>query len=388
MTHHARTLGDLGEFGVIEQIRRWLAESGTEDPTVRIGIGDDVAVVRPRAGRDLLMTCDVQVAGKHFVPSWMSGREIGRRAYEVNASDIAAKGGTVLWVLVSLGLPPEFLIDDLEEIYRGILEGLSSGGAGTVVGGNLTSTVGSSWFLDLTVVGECDPGSAFLRSTARVGDAIFVTGVPGSSAAGLMALSSLGSASVDMRVGSARDEVKSMMRAHPGIVPWIDAYIAPRARTSLARDLASARLVRAALDVSDGMLSDVFHLCTSSDVAAAIDLGALPHAELDTKVDETAKKALGIDPSVTPWPWILGPSDDYELLFTAEPGSRAAILTAGESNGVPIHEIGEIVAGPPRLLLNGSHVGRPDTVWTPNDVGGGWDHFGGSSCAEGDVTNH
>lgn len=374
-TDPSLTLRDVGEFGAIERVGRWVEQFGATDPTVRVGIGDDVAVVRPRAGKELLVTCDVQVAGRHFVPSWMSGFEIGRRAFEVNASDIAAKGGSVLWVLVSLGLPAEFPIVDLEGIYRGILTGLSEGGTGTVIGGNMTSTPSESWFLDLTVVGECDAGSAFLRSTARVGDAVFVSGVPGGSAAGLTILSSLGAKSIDMRVGTAKDERAALEAARPSLVPWIEKYLCPRARTPLSRRLQSARLLNAALDVSDGLLGDLFHICSASRVAAAIDLHALPHTELESGFDTQTKEAIGIEASATAWSWMLGSSDDYELLFTADPSLRDDIFAAGESCGVPIHEIGAIVPGPPRILVDGSRVGRPDAVWTPDGPGGGWNHF-------------
>jgi len=392
------TLRDLGEFGTIARIREWLDSSagGLADASVRVGPGDDVAVTRPPEGQELLLTCDVQIVGRHFVPAWMTAEEIGRRALEVNLSDIAAKGGEVLWVLVSLGLAPEFRIDQLEQIYRGILSGL---GSGSVVGGNLTSCHRDHWFLDITVVGATPIGRAAVRSGAQVGDLVFVTGSPGSAAAGLEILRALERSSTPSsappsapssarkedrnvsdrgKIGSRMDIRDEASRLGDPFAGWVNSFLCPRARLGLGRALVSGGHVHAMLDVSDGILGDLFHLCESSRVSTVVELEALAFATHDSAV----LQRLGVPPGDAPWRWILGPSDDYELLFTAHRSERQAILALGDAHNVIVREIGEVRSGEPSIELRGGKTGIHDHLWTPDlpadSPSGGWDHFGPS----------
>lgn len=377
------TIGDLGEFTIIDRIRSWIDRADhPRDPTIRVGIGDDVAVTSAPADSDLLLTCDVQVAGRHFVAAWMTPEEIGRRAFEVCASDLAAKGGRPLWVLASLGLPPSFRCDHLECLYRGMLAGLGDAGSGRIVGGNLTSTATGPWFLDLTMIGAVARGRAPLRSGARVGDSIFVSGTPGAAAAGLELLSAgapiTGLADTPGTGIESRATLAS--RSAPGD-RWVRAYCAPRARLALGSSFVASGLVHAMLDTSDGLLGDLFHVCEASAVAAELDLEALalPPETFDLRSATTRDllASLGIEPAGLPWRWILGPSDDYELLCTAPTEAGGELVALARRHDVLLREVGRVVAGAPGIRLRGA--GHDDSLpWTPQcgDGKGGFDHFG------------
>lgn len=325
----------------------------------------------------------------------MTPEEIGRRAFEVCVSDLAAKGGRPLWILASLGLPPSFRSDHLERIYAGMSEGLAEAGSGRIVGGNLTSTTSGAWFLDLTAIGAVAPGQAPLRDRARIGDSIFVSGVPGSAAAGLELLTAAAGRE-GLAAGAAREqpaaavhpdglgEPEAQLEPRMRLVArgepwdrWVRAYCAPRARLALGSSLTASGLIHAALDTSDGLLGDLFHICEASGLAADLDLEALPTpldglgADTATVLDAVA--SLGIDPAGLPWRWILGPSDDYELLCTAPAAAAEELVALARSCGLPLREIGRLTAGGPAIRLHGAgHHGSP---WTPQEGGGGFDHF-------------
>ena len=137
---------------------------------VTTGIGDDAASFLPRAGYELLVTCDSMVEGRHYLPAFTGSFDIGRRAMTLNISDIGAMGGDPLYALVSLGLPADTLVNDVEELYRGFLYELNPFGA-SIIGGNLTGS-GNGMFIDITLIGEVEQGKAVRRSGARPGDAV------------------------------------------------------------------------------------------------------------------------------------------------------------------------------------------------------------------------
>ncbi len=201
----------LGEFELIARIRRWVnaghprrardsiagvAAAGTaarraraSEAEIVAAIGDDAALLRPPRGWDLMLTCDAQVEGRHFRREWMSPRQAGARAAEVNLSDIAAMGGVPMAALVSLGVPPDLTLPAVRGIYAGLRHALDAHGA-RVIGGNVTGA--GQLILDITLVGRVESGRALLRSGARAGDIVFVTGAPGRAAAGLAALRASG----------------------------------------------------------------------------------------------------------------------------------------------------------------------------------------------------
>jgi thiamine-monophosphate kinase len=309
---------------------------------VILGIGDDAALLRPEPGWDWIVTCDAQVAGRHFLPDLMSARAIGRRAMTINLSDVAAMGGEPRHALVSLGLPGETTVAFVEDLYAGFLDALGPAGA-AIVGGNFTGT-GAEWFCDVTLIGRVEQGRALTRAGANPGDRIFVTGSPGRSAAGLEVLR------------NAADLEEEWALA------VVDAYVRPQARLAAGRFLGACGGVTALIDLSDGLVGDLTRICESSGAPARIDAGRLP---VDPALEEAARLF-----GRARWEWPLLPGDDYELLFTVRPeeSDRVAEGLRG-ATGLPVTQIGEIVFGRAQPLVE--VAGLPPGSRTFE----GWDHF-------------
>src|SRR5688572_26632895 len=174
-----RTVGELGEFELIERLAKRLPPS----TGVVVGIGDDTAVLQLSPNAQLLATCDGQVEGIHFLRDGTPPRLLGHKALAVNLSDIAAMGGRPRWALVALTLPPDLELDWVDALYDGMADLASVYGVG-VVGGNVARTSGPI-VVDVTLLGEVPPGARMTRDVAKPGDVILVTGWPGESAAGL-----------------------------------------------------------------------------------------------------------------------------------------------------------------------------------------------------------
>jgi thiamine-monophosphate kinase len=347
-----------GEFELIARIRRWVeaehardargssagvAAAGTASEIVA-AIGDDAALLRPPRGWDLVLTCDAQVEGRHFRREWMTPRQMGARAAEVNLSDIAAMGGVPIAALVSLGVPRDLTLPALRGIYAGLRRALGAHGA-QVIGGNVTCA--RQLFVDVTLVGRVESGRALLRAGARPGDVVFVTGAPGRAAAGLAAL----------RAGSAKG-CAALQRCHT----------APRARVAVGRFLVENSIASAAIDVSDGVGGDLAHICEASGVAIVLDETALP---VDRGLARLAR-ACGCDPI----DWVTGPSDDYELLFTTRRARVDLALAMGASLGLPVTPIGRVLEGKPEVRLR-RRTGALEKV------AGGWDHLRGGDRGRG-----
>ncbi len=341
-------LRSVGEFGLIARLRALidaaLQDSGVaSSPFITIGIGDDAASLRPNSGREILVTCDIQIAGRHFLPEWTPPRKVGERCIAVNASDIGAMGGIPRAAMVSLGLGPEVSVEDVEEIYRGMCSRLLGLGS-QLIGGNV-SAMPSGLFVDVTMLGEVEEGRAVRRNTAREGDLVWVTGAPGSAAAGLALL---------------RSSAGTPLPAD--LVPLVEAYLSPQARAFEGRALGSSGAVSAMIDVSDGLIGDLAHLVEGRGLDVLLREEALPVGE----GLKAAGAALGRPPESFP----LEPSDDYELIFTTAPEEAENALAAlrGASD-VAAWPVGEIAAGTGRVLIEDLQGKRRTTV------GRGWDHF-------------
>lgn len=336
----AEILNEVGEFGLIRRIRHLLKQEGTAEPAeVTVGIGDDAAAFKPRPGHEILVTCDSVVEGRHYLPRLMTPREIGRRSMLINVSDIGAMGGYPRYALVSLGLKGETPVEGVEDMYRGFLDELNPFGA-TVIGGNLTRSETEA-FIDITLIGEAKEGTPVRRSTARPGDIVLVTGYPGRSSAGLQLL---------------RSSLASI--EHPLVL----AYIRPVHRAREGAAVAQTGCASAMIDISDGFLGDLRHICEESGVGVDLFQARFP---LSKDLEEAAI-LLHKDPH----DFFLGASDDYELIITCAADHVASIRSALASRcDAPLSEVGRITGQALQIGL----VMRDGSRRSLSSEG--WDHF-------------
>jgi len=335
-------ISQLGEFGLIQRIKNALPHPPAE---VIVGIGDDVAVLKVSDSEYLLATCDVQVENVHFSRTVISPYQLGRRIAAINVSDIAAMAGAPLWALVSLALPRELETDFVDALYEGMHEQLKIAGA-VIVGGNL-SRIEKAIVIDLCLLGKVTPDKLLLRSGACKGDLILVTGWLGDSRAGLELI--------------RRPELIISENSRKQVV---QRHLIPQPRLREGQELGSSAMVHSLVDVSDGLLSDIGHICRASRVAAEIWLGSVPVSSAARE----AAHAAGQDVST----WALAGGEDYELLFTASPDVSAEIQgILEERTGTPCSVIGRVVdeaEGTHLFLENGTKMALPE-----GSVG--WDHF-------------
>lgn len=292
---------------------------------VRVGIGDDCAVLAPTT-RDEVWTVDVAVEGVHFRRDFMALDAVGYRAFMAAASDIAAMGARARAALSSLTLPKSFSDAELSALASGIARAADACGC-PVVGGNLSRS--RELTITTSLLGEAY-GMPITRGTARAGDAVFVTGPLGASALGLALLK------------SGRVETSGQ--------PFASAFVAPRARLDLAERIAVH--ATSALDLSDGLLEDAGRIAEGSGLTITLELARVPRL---ADFEATARGA-GLDPNTL----ILAGGEDYELLFTADP---AAVQEGWATR------IGSATKGPAKAEVIDEN-GQPMTESAP-----GFDHF-------------
>jgi thiamine-monophosphate kinase len=327
---------DIGEFGLIERLATLAGRGGG----VVLGIGDDTAVLDTGGPRLLLATIDIQVEGRHFRRDRIDARRLGQRTAAVNLSDIGAMGGVPRWALVSLALPPDLEVAWVEDLYRGLTAELDRFGV-VVVGGNLSG--GAPIVVDLALLGEVERGRVLRRDGARPGDLILVTGTLGASAAGRFALDA------------------GLDPADPHVAPLVEAHLTPAPRLREGQAAAATGRVTAAIDLSDGLSSDLGHLCDASGVGAVVEAERLP-LRAETRV---VAARLGLDPVGL----ALAGGEDYELLLTAPPQALPELAAAvGAATGVALTAIGAITpAAEGRWLVRD---GRRLPL-----AASGWNHF-------------
>jgi thiamine-monophosphate kinase len=338
--HAALTVRQLGELGLISRLRD--AASRPPASGVVVGVGDDTAVLGVTPGASLLATTDLVIEDVHFRRASSSPRDIGWKAMAVNLSDIAAMGGTPRWALVALAVPDSTEVKEVEALYGGMLDAAAPHGV-VIVGGD-TSASRAGWVLNVTVLGE-HTGTPRLRSMARPGDAVAVTGSLGRSAAGLAVLER----GLEGAIGTvALGEITA-------------AHCRPTARVAEGAWLGARSAVHALMDCSDGVATDLGHVCRESRVAARIRVDQLP---VSPAVREAAR-AIGADPIE----WATGGGEDYELLLTCDPGA-ARDLADGlrAATGTPLAVIGEIVSGP-------AEIAWIDAAGAAVAVRAGYEHF-------------
>lgn len=330
----------MKEASIVQSFRRLFTRQA---PGLVQGIGDDCAVIR--AGRATwLVTTDSQVEGVHFRRETTTPRRLGRKSLAVNLSDIAAMGGSPRYAFLSLGLPRSLPRGFLASFQRGLREEADAFSVALVGGDTHLSPGGIS--LGLTVIGEAGPRITY-RSGARPGDGLYVSGFLGQSAAGLRLLTAF----PKYPKGISRRHWQELVAAHQ----------CPRPQVELGRFLAARGFAGAMIDLSDGLASDLRHLCRAGGVGALVDVERLPvSASL-----EAAAALFGSLPEET----ALQGGEDYQLLFTVSPGLQEGMKAQVKRHlGVTLFRIGEITP-PSRLLLRTSGRTRP---WRWR----GFDHFG------------
>jgi len=331
MTDTDRTLAEIGELAFLRAIRERMPPDGGPFPR---SVGDDCLVTGPFGGDELLATTDTFVDTVHFTRDLLTFEEIGGRAMAASVSDIAAMAGEPVFSLVALSMPKDTVFGDALSLCDG-LHGTARRYGCPVAGGETTSTPGPLT-VTVTVVGRCAPGKAVRRSGARPGDALYLTGTIGGAMAGLAAL---------------QEKV-------PGFDGLKRKFAEPEALVDTARSLAEAYRITAMIDVSDGVATDLAHICGESGCGASVDSLSIPLP--DEFVDFAEKR--GFDPVG----FALGSGEEFELLFAS---SDTALSTVKEVGGRRITKIGWITE-----KNNGITVARPDGSSAPLTARG-YEHF-------------
>ena len=284
-------LSDLGEFGLIGRIReRFPAPEGVT------GIGDDCAVIPQRSGRDTLVSTDMLIEGTHFLRRDIPPYRLGWKSAAVNISDIAAMGGQPTATFLSVALPADLETGWMEEFLHGYAD-ISRRFGVALLGGDTTASP-DRICLNVAVLGECPSGTARLRSAARDGDLVCVTGSLGDSAGGLKAILE----------GVERDaDVQAL----------IDRHYLPLPRVAEGLRLAATPDVHAMMDISDGIGSDLKHILEASGLGAVIDV---PSLQLSPALQRVCAR-LGWDAAAL----AIGGGEDYELLFTCTPEAERSL---------------------------------------------------------------
>ncbi len=333
-----------GELALLGEIRRRAASRG-QAGGLRLGIGDDCALLAPRPGEELAVTTDLSIAGRHFRLDWHCPESVGHRALARGLSDLAAMGARPVAAFLSLGLPRKLTTASsrtrsprrtwVQRFLDGLLA-LAVTHATPLAGGDLAESPLA--VADIVLIGAVPRGRALLRSGAKPGDLLYVTGALGGAAAGLARLE-------ELALPSGPHPPKIPKKLEALLAPHL--YPQPRIRQGLW--LQRHGLASAALDLSDGLSTDLAHLCQESSVCAEVDAAALP-------------LGLGTDLAQA-----LHGGEDYELLFTAPAGARLPRSIAG----VKITKIGRIVKarpGRPTMILLTEQGAQP---LAPQ----GWEHF-------------
>jgi thiamine-monophosphate kinase len=297
---------------------------------ITTGIGDDCAVLRMPSGHEALVTTDFSLEGVHFRREWHPAEAVGHRCLARGLSDIAAMGGEPIAAFLSLALPATIGVAWIDRFLQGFLK-LAERFRITLAGGDIAESP-SGVLADIVVMGSVPRGKAILRSGARPGDRIYVTGELGSSAAAL-------------------DELFSGRKRKVSAVQY-PRHFFPVPRLEAGRIVRLNHFASAMIDTSDGLSTDLTHICAESGVGATLNVSAIPRAR------------IGPDKTAVDLRFALHGGEDYELLFTARPTKRVP----ARIKGIRVTEIGVITAGRKMLL---THPNNNVERFEPR----GWQHF-------------
>jgi len=330
LTEEETRLSDIGER---ELVRRLLGRIPAA-PDVPVGVGDDAAAVALES--PVLVTADALVEGVHFLRESAPARLLGRKALTVNLSDVAAMGGVSRHALVSLCLPSELELTWVDSLYDGLLERAAEVGV-SLVGGNVARSP-AGVVVNVTLLGEAP--QPLLRSGAQPGDLVVVTGELGAAAEGVKLLRQGARLNEDGELSATGIWTESSADA---VYACLRAQLDPRPPLALARSLAERGLARAAMDLSDGLSSDLAVMCAQSGLGARVEASAVPVSPAVAGLE----RARGGDAlSVA-----LHGGEDYELLLAVAPGEFEALQELAGVWGVAVCAIGEFFAGEREVRL-------------------------------------
>jgi thiamine-monophosphate kinase len=357
--------GSFGELALLRRIRLRAAHAPT--PELQLGIGDDCALLRLAPGEELAVTTDLSISGRHFRLDWHPAESVGHRALARGLSDLAAMGARPVAAFLSLALPSHLVQNSkarsaepqsaarrsapapfIDRFLDGFFA-LADAYQVPLAGGDLSESPIA--VADVVLTGAVSQGNALLRSGAKPGDLIYVTGKLGAAAVGLEHLTALAAA---LKRERSRKKSSPLPPIPPRLKALLDRHLYPTPRVAQGLWLARNALATAAIDLSDGLSTDLAHLCAESGVAAELNAAALPFAAAATPGQ------------------VLNGGEDYELLFTALPAARIP----SRIEGVPVTQIGRIInAGKRPAKPSNSPIILITSKGAVPLAAQGWQHF-------------
>jgi thiamine-monophosphate kinase len=329
-------ISELSEFKIIEMIE---LKAGLPSYPVVVGIGDDAALIDVGPKTEVVTTTDMLIEGVHFRRETTPASDLGFKSLAVNLSDLAAMGAAPVQSFLSVGLPPDTELGEVEEF----MEGFMAAGKGITLAGGDTVSSPAGWVISVTVMGFAPSGKALRRNMAKQGESLWLCGPVGDSAAGLSIL-------LEETKAATPEDSDFLIHRHNRPEPMI----------RMGRILLETGFSACAIDVSDGLYQDLGHICLKSGVGAEIEMEQLPLTrQLLDLADSNGKDPLD---------WALSGGEDYSLLFTVAPEYEeklAALVEREELDAVPIGRM--IPEAAIRVTKDGKEL---DREWKA-----GWDHF-------------
>lgn len=336
----------MNEFDFIKKIREQAEQRGASSGLLR-GIGDDAAVLKSFAGTDVVVSTDLLVEGIDFRRGTTQPNQLGHKALAVSLSDIAAMGARPRWALLSIGVPPDVWDSQfIDSFYDGFFQVADRFGV-KLIGGDISRTP-EKIVINSIAVGECLSEREVLRGGASPGDQIYVTGFLGDAAAGLRLIERGAHLHVDNSTQSDSNSIDHLLLRH----------LQPEPRVGWGLLLGERQLATAMIDISDGLSSDLNHLCDESKVGALVDASTIPIDKVVTEI--CGRRAL--DPLML----ALHGGEDFELLFAINPDNVSNLPK--RVDGIPITRIGEI-----KEAAEGVRISEGSRTWKLEP--GGWEHF-------------
>lgn len=345
-------ISSIGEFGLIDRIRK-IVDIHVDDASLHdnllMGIADDTAVFRPTPGKVQLFTTDAFVEGIHFDLGFTSFKHLGWKTIVANVSDIAAMGGIPRYATITLSIPKKISVEMIEEFYQSAAFACKKYSC-LIIGGDTTTSM-ANMIISVALTGEADEQYVRYRKDAKPGEYICVTGHLGASVAGLKILKR---EKERFAKSTASDDFK------PNLEPYVEAverHLMPKPRLDLSRILSKQVKIGAMIDVSDGLASEVHHICKNSNVGAAIYEHNIPLQHIT--------QLIASEFSESPTDYVLYGGEEYELLFTISEGEYEKL----EQLTSDVTIIGRVLE-----KENGIELIREQGEHEPLRFGG-WEHF-------------